>query len=126
MNIKSPWTIMIRVEDKNTKVYNDTDRQWTNLDQTPNLSLWFRWAKQLGKETVTYNRDWQIDRMTGGWIDGQIWKQNMKTNIFLHVAMQIVLKQEKDINALLNKYCFLYMRWKLLLIILQQEWQENG
>ena len=66
-----------------------------------------------------------IDRMTGGWIDGQIWKQNMKTNIFL--AMQIVLKQEKDINAVLNKYCFLYMRWKLLLIILQQEdkWMDK-
>ena len=26
------------VEDKNTKVYNDTDRQWTNLDQKPHLS----------------------------------------------------------------------------------------
>ena len=40
-----------KVEDENVKVYNDTDRHWTNLDQKPHLSLWFRRAKQLRKET---------------------------------------------------------------------------
>ena len=38
------------VEDENMKVYIDADRQWTNLDQKPHLSLRFRWAKQLGKD----------------------------------------------------------------------------
>ena len=53
------------------KVNNDTDRQWTNLDQKPHLSLWFRWAKQLGKETVTIGDliDRQNDRWMNRWTD---------------------------------------------------------
>ena len=65
------------VEDANMKVYNDTDRQWTNLDQN-------RWAKQLGKETLPIIGIDRYDRWK---------KQNMKTNIFL--AMHICLEAKK-------------------------------